>query len=94
MEPPKRIAPVSRKMRTKMDEYSKRRLAFLAIHNRCQASLVECTGHATEVHHKAGRGENHLNMSTWLAVCRSCHQYIENNPVEAKEMGLSETRIS
>ena len=94
MEPPKRIAPVSRKMRTKMDEYTKRRMAFLAIHNHCQAKLVGCTGQATDVHHKAGRGENHLNMSTWAPVCRTCHQWIENNPLEAKDMGLSESRIS
>jgi len=77
-----------------MDEYSKRRTAFLVIHSSCQAKLVNCTGKATDVHHKAGRGENHLKISTWLAVCRNCHTWIELNPVEAKDLGFSESRIN
>lgn len=76
-----------------MDEYSKRRTAFLVIHNQCQAKLVGCTGKATDVHHKAGRGDNHLKISTWLAVCRTCHRWIEENPDAAKELGYSETRL-
>lgn len=76
-----------------MDEYSKKRAAFLIVHPICQARLVGCTKEATDIHHKAGRGENHLKISTWLAVCRSCHTWIETNPAEAKELGLSETRF-
>ena len=94
MEPPKKISPISKKMRETMDEYSKRRAAFLIVHSKCEAKLVGCTGGATDVHHKAGRGENHLKISTWLAVCRSCHTWIETNPAEAKELGLSETRLN
>ena len=80
-------------MRETMDEYSKLRTAFLVVHSNCQAKLVGCTGKSTDVHHKAGRRENHLKISTWLAVCRSCHNWIELNPVEAKELGLSENRL-
>lgn len=93
MDPPKRISPVSKKMRETMDEYSKKRASFLIVHPMCQAKLIGCTHGATDVHHKAGRGENHLKMSTWLAVCRSCHSYIELHPEEAKELGLSESRL-
>lgn len=94
IEKPKSIAPVSKKRQVAMDEYSKKRLAFLALHPSCQAKLVSCTGKATDVHHKAGRvGDNYLNMNTWLAACRSCHSWIETNPVEAKELGLSESRL-
>lgn len=93
LDAPKKISPVSRKMRVIMDEYSKKRAAFLVVHAKCQAKLVGCTGEATDVHHKAGRGENHLKISTWLAVCRSCHNWIELNPLEAKELGLSENRL-
>jgi hypothetical protein len=78
-----------------MDEYSKKRLAFLALYNNCQAKLVGCTGKATDVHHKAGRvSENYLNIQTWLAVCRQCHTWIETNPLEAKELGFSESRLN
>lgn len=95
IEKPKSISPVSKKRQGEMDEYSKRRLAFLALHTSCQAKLVSCTGKATDVHHKAGRvGDDYLNMNKWLAVCRSCHGWIENNPQEAKELGFSESRLN
>jgi hypothetical protein len=80
-------------MKVTLDEYGKKRVAFLALHRVCQANLVGCTGQATDVHHKAGRGINHNKMSTWIAVCRTCHQWIEENPQEAKELGLSESRL-
>lgn len=93
-EPPKKLAPVSKKMKETMDEYTKKRVAFLALNPSCQAALVGCTRIATDVHHKAGRGANHNNINTWFAVCRSCHKWIEENPAEAKELGYSESRIS
>jgi hypothetical protein len=95
IEKPKSISPVSEKRRGEMDEYSKKRLAFLAIHMNCQAKLVGCTSIATDVHHKAGRiGNDYLNMNKWLALCRSCHSWIEINPAEAKELGFSESRLN
>ena len=95
IEKPKSIAPVSEKRQVAMDEYSKKRLAFLAVHMNCQAKLVGCTRVATDIHHKAGRtGDNYLNMNTWLAVCRSCHSWIEINPDAAKELGFSENRLT
>ena len=95
IEKPKSIAPVSEKRQVAMDEYSKKRLAFLALHPNCQGKLVSCSGKATDVHHKAGRtGDNYLNMNTWLAVCRSCHSWIELNPDAAKELGFSENRLT
>lgn len=93
-EPPKKVAPVSKKMKETMDEYSKKRVAFLALNPNCQAKLVGCTGKATDVHHKEGRGANHNNINTWFAVCRTCHQWIEENPLEAKELGFSESRLN
>jgi AMMECR1 domain-containing protein len=95
IEKPKSISPVSEKRRGEMDEYSKKRLAFLVIHMNCQAKLVGCTGIATDVHHSKGRtGDNYLNMSTWVALCRSCHSYVETHPEEAKELGLSKSRLN
>ena len=94
IDAPKKISPVSKKMRETIDEYSKLRTAFLVIHSFCEAKLVGCSTKATDVHHKAGRGDNHLKISTWLAVCRSCHRWIEEHPEEAKELGLSENRLT
>ena len=92
-EPPKRVAPISAKMKETNEVYSKLRETFLYINPNCQATLVSCTGKATDVHHKAGRNENHLRVGTWLAVCRSCHQWITENSKEAIEMGLSSSRL-
>lgn len=93
IEKPKYIAPMSKKMKETVDQYSKIRIAYLVVNTICKASLIGCTNQATEVHHKAGRGENHLKIATWLPVCRSCHTWIELHPKEAKELGLSETRL-
>jgi hypothetical protein len=94
IEKPKSISPVSKKRQGEMDTYTKQRLAFLALFVQCQAKLPACTGFSTDVHHKAGRvGDNYLKMSTWMAVCRSCHSYIETHPDEAKELGFSQSRL-
>ena len=94
IEKPKSISPVSKKMQVTMDEYGRKRKAFLALFSTCQANLVDCTGQATEVHHKAGRGSNHNKIGTWLAVCRNCHKFIEEHPEDAKHLGLSQSRLN
>jgi hypothetical protein len=95
IEKPKSIKPVSTKMQATLDVYGKRRAAYLIIHSTCQAGLVDCTGQAKEIHHKAGKiGELYTKISNFLAVCRNCHNYIENNPEEAKELGFSQSRLN
>lgn len=82
IEKPKSISPVSTKRRGEMDEYSKKRLAFLAIHMNCQAKLVGCTSIATDVHHLYSgkdREKYYLQIGTWKAVCRNCHNYIHDH---------------
>jgi hypothetical protein len=95
MEKPKSISPVSKKRREEIDVYSKLRDGFLLAKPHCEAKLLSCTAKSTDVHHMAGRvGENYLKIGTWLAVCRSCHTWIETNPEEAKELGLSQSRLN
>jgi hypothetical protein len=49
----------------------------------------------TEVHHMAGRiGNKLLDQKMWLAVCRPCHVFIEQHPAAAKQLGLSESRLT
>jgi hypothetical protein len=93
IEKPKSIPPISKKMKETVDQYTKIRTAYLVVNPSCKARLVGCTSVATDVHHKAGRGENHLRIATWLPVCRPCHTWIELHPIEAKELNLSETRL-
>lgn len=73
--------------------YSVSRQQFLVKNPFCHARLEGCTINATDVHHKAGRNKNYLDVLTWLSACRTCHQWIELHPIEAKEMGLSTPRL-
>jgi hypothetical protein len=79
-------------MAQKNREYSKLRRKFLTDNSICRAKISKCTVVATDVHHMRGRGIYHLDVDTWLPVCRNCHTWIENNPVDAKELGFSISR--
>lgn len=75
-------------------EYLKRRAAFLEKHPVCQCGREGCLGVATEIHHKRGRGVYLLVVKFFLAVCNSCHRWIETHPEEAKAAGYSEDRLT
>lgn len=88
----KRIAPRSKKQIELDRLYSLLRTPWMLNHSMCEAALPGCQGDATDVHHKAGRGKNYLVQSTWMAVCRKCHGWIEEHPIEATEMGFRESK--
>lgn len=90
----KPIAPKSKKQSMLDNAYTKLRRIFLSEHDMCQACLPGCMGQATDVHHKKGRGKWYLVVATWMAVCRKCHQWIEEHPIEATEMGYRESKIT
>jgi hypothetical protein len=74
-------------------EYSKLRKSHLGSFPMCQAKIYNCTLKSTDIHHMKGRGEYHLDTSTWLSLCRNCHEWIERNPENALELGFSQKRI-
>lgn len=90
------IPPRSQKRSKEERLYTAQRIIFLQENPMCQAHLPGiCTKHATDVHHKMGRiGELLLKILYWLAVCRACHEWIENHPTEAQEKGFSIKRIT
>lgn len=92
----KPIAPRSKKRAAQEREYSKLRKDFLLSSPTCQAKLPNrCTHHATDVHHMKGRiGPLLTDTKFFLAVCRSCHDWIETHPEEAKELGFSISKIT
>ena len=76
---PLKRAPIkqkSKKMQILDQAYTKLRNKFMEANPMCQAALHCCTGSSTDVHHKKGRGEYYLVVSTWLSACRSCHMYL------------------
>jgi hypothetical protein len=92
----KRIHSRSSKRAKQEKEYSVKRREFLEKHSMCQAHIPGiCTQMSTDIHHKCGRvGDLLLDIQYWLAACRSCHTWIENNPAKAKELGFSVSRIN
>ncbi|MCW3111336.1 MAG: hypothetical protein JWQ09_5842 [Segetibacter sp.] len=66
---------------------------FKGDHSYCMAKLEGCTLYTSDIHHKKGRGEYLMDTSTWLPVCRVCHDYIERHAIIAKGIGLSENRL-
>ena len=91
----KTISRVSSK-REKADYlYSIARKNYLENKPMCEARLPGCGLNATDIHHKKGRtGGNYLDMTNFLAVCRSCHNIIEENVQMAKEAGFSKNRLT
>ena len=73
-------------------KYAKQRKEYLSNNPICHAKIYKCSLHATDVHHKNGRGVYHLDESTWLPVCRNCHMWIEEHPAKAYELGFSGSR--
>jgi hypothetical protein len=74
--------------------YSRLRKKYLEANPYCVGRIAGCTGKSTDIHHKKGRGKHYLEQETWISVCRNCHQWIENNPHDAKLLGLSISRIA
>jgi len=91
----KPLSPRSSKQ-VKLDAlYSILREQFLKRKPYCEAHLPGCAVNACDVHHKKGRtGALFLDDTEFLAVCRTCHQYIETHPKEAKLLDFSKSRES
>ena len=72
--------------------YTVLRRKFMEEYSMCQAALPGCNNSSTDIHHMKGRGLYYLEVSTWLSVCRQCHTYIEEHPIEAIELGYSQKK--
>lgn len=90
------INRVSDKKKQKDVEYSKLRKLYLESHPFCEAKLPGiCTAEATDIHHMSGKiGDDYLDVNNFIALCRACHVWVENNPTEAKELGFSKNRLT
>ena len=87
-----RIKSVSDKKLVELKEYRKKRDAFMRANKVCQ--FPECKELATDLHHAKGRvGALLTDERYFKALCRSHHRWIEENPTDAKSMGLSASRL-
>jgi len=83
------IRKLSKKREAQNREYLKRRLIFL------EDKICPVTKQpATQIHHMKGRiGALLTDESNWLAVSAEGHHQIEMNPLWAKKMGYSKSRL-
>jgi len=83
------IPKVSDKRAKKDAEYLKLRLRFLTEHTMCKVNVAGCSTKATDIHHTyagSNRDAFYLVQSTWLPVCRNCHDWIHTHPEDARTM--------
>lgn len=84
---PKRIAPRSKAMARKMGKYWTAAEVFKREHRHCERA--GCAKLTADIHHQRGRvGTLLLDTRFWIAVCRSCHDWIAANPAQARAEGL------
>lgn len=83
------IPRVSAKRKQKDAEYSKLRERYLTGNSLCRVKVDGCSSTATDVHHTyagSNRDTYYLVQSTWLPVCRNCHNWIHSNPQKARTL--------
>lgn len=102
--PRKAIRKVSLKEQKRLRTYSAQKKTEFTDQPVCAVALLEnktekviklfqhCQYWATEKHHPAGRiGERLYDVGK--KVCNNCHRILEERPLMAKELGLSESRL-
>jgi hypothetical protein len=92
------LKPVSDKRKPLDQLYFKLRKEFLELPENfsCRAKLPGCmhaTGQDLTIHHTKGRGKYYLQTDTWIPLCLACHHWVEEHPLMAKELMLSQSRI-
>ncbi len=84
---PKRIARRSKSMARRMREYRVKADAYKREHRHCERA--GCAKLTADIHHTRGRvGTLLMDTRFWVAVCRSCHDWIAANPEQARSEGL------
>ena len=95
----KRINKVSEKRKAENEVYSQLRKVFLERPENkwcpVMKQLKNINTRATTIHHIKGRlGKLLLDTQYWVALSMDGHDYVEKNPLWAKENGFSEDRLT
>lgn len=82
------IRRVSKKLSRELKRYYVLRDKFLRENPACTAVIdPNCMRISNEVHHKARRGKNLNKVETWMAICGTCHLWIEIHANESRKRG-------
>jgi len=90
------IRKVSEKQGDRLQIYNTRVKEWKVENPKCKANINEfCTKETEDNHHMRGKiSEMLFNEEFWLPVCRSCHNYIGQHPLDALKRGLSFSRLA
>lgn len=92
MKPRKRIRRASTKRAKELRQYAVRAKEWKEIHPFCRACHLIHLGpirKTKDVHHSRGKiGRLLLMEQFWVPVCRTCHNWIDQNPNAARKLGL------
>lgn len=98
MKPPVTIRTRSAKRAAQERMYAVQSKLFKAKVGTCVAKLPGCTGWditTLTVQHLKGRiGDLLLDESEQIVICWHCHNFVNSNPLKAKELGLEKSRLS
>lgn len=86
-KPKKAIPKVSQKRKEKDKIYLELRKDFMLKHAKCEICNFN---KPTDVHHKhigANRNKYYLEVETWMALCRNCHNDVHDEPQKSRELG-------
>jgi hypothetical protein len=87
-----RIKNVSDKKLVELKEYRVVRDRYLADNKVCEHP--DCKNPSEDLHHAKGRvGKLLTDVRYFKALCRKCHRWVEENPEQSKEIGLSLSRL-
>ena len=84
------IKKISSNQSKRNQKYLKLREKYLKQEPVCEVCRLQ---KSSEIHHRKGRDGDNL-FNEFLAVCRDCHNKIENNPEWAKENNYTITRLN
>lgn len=91
-KPAKPIPKISDKQKKINVAYMALRKVFMQTNPICQ--FKGCTALATDIHHMVGRsGENMLDSTTWMSICRVHHTWLHEHDKEARELGYIKSRL-
>lgn len=86
----KTIRKVAPKRAKEIAQYIKVKLEYLNEHPFCES----CGKSATDLHHMKGRlGKDIYDKRYFKALCRTCHDLTETQPLEARKLGLSISKL-
>jgi len=86
-KPRKAIPKVSKKRAEKDKVYLQLRKEFLTKNPKC---MICNFNKPTDIHHTrigANRNKYYLEVDTWMALCRNCHNDVHDNPKKSRELG-------